>query len=119
MKPESGAQPTPFNEQAEGDGHEHHDFLLLVSGTTSRSARAIVNARSFCESHLRGAYQLEVVDISLRPEVAKAEQIIAAPTLVRARPLPRRLLIGDLSNPEKMRRALGLAAPGADIAGDA
>jgi circadian clock protein KaiB len=116
VAPDSNRQTdaAPFSARAHGDEPEPHAFLLLVSGTTARSARAIVNARQFCEAHLRGCYELEVIDISIRPEVAKAEQIVAAPTLIRLKPAPRRLFVGDLSDPARLLAMLGLpplAAP--------
>ena len=86
---------------------------LYVSGPTPRSARAIVNVRKFCEAHLAGRYELAVIDLSQSPALAARHQIIAAPTLVRALPLPERRFIGDLSNADRLLAGLGvLAAPG-------
>jgi circadian clock protein KaiB len=62
--------------------------------------RAIVNIKKICESHLRGRYQLEVIDIYEKPQLAKGEQIIASPTLIKKLPLPLRRFIGDLSDTE-------------------
>ena len=75
---------------------------LYVSGLTPRSQRAIDNLKAICEEHLQGRYDLEVVDIFQQPEFAKAEQIIAAPTLVKELPLPLRKFIGDMSQTEKI-----------------
>jgi circadian clock protein KaiB len=86
-----------------------HRFRLLVAGTTALSARAIVNARQFCDSFLPGRYALEIVDISRHPEVAQAEQIVAVPVLIRRAPLPRRLFIGDLSEIDRLKAELGIA----------
>jgi circadian clock protein KaiB len=77
-------------------------LCLYLAGNTPVSARAIVNTRRFCEEHLRGRYQLEIVDISLHPERAKDAQIIAAPTLVRKLPLPEQRVIGDMSHTERL-----------------
>jgi circadian clock protein KaiB len=89
---------------------------LFVTGTTARSARAIANLRRVCEEYLQGEYDLEVVDIYLRPELAKEHQIIAAPTLVKMLPLPLRKIIGDLADEERVLAGLDLA-PKNGIAG--
>jgi circadian clock protein KaiB len=81
---------------------------LFVTGTTPRSVRAIANLRRVCDEHLKGAYDLEVVDLYQDPEAAKKYQIIAAPTLVRMLPLPLRKIIGDLANDEKVLAGLDL-----------
>ena len=81
---------------------------LFVTGTTSRSARAIANLRRVCEEHLKGEYDLEVVDIYQHPELAKEHQIIAAPTLVKMLPLPLRKIIGDLADEERVLAGLDL-----------
>ena len=75
---------------------------LYVSGLTPRSQRAIDNLKAICEEHLQGRYDLEVVDIFQQPEFAKAEQIIAAPTLVKELPPPLRKFIGDMSQTQKI-----------------
>jgi circadian clock protein KaiB len=82
---------------------------LFITGTTPRSVRAIANLRRVCDEHLKGAYDLEVVDLYQDPEAAKKYQIIAAPTLVRILPLPLRKIIGDLANDEKVLAGLDLA----------
>lgn len=93
------------------------DLRLYVAGATPASARAVVNARRFCETHLSGRYRLEVLDIGEHVEQATLDQIVAAPTLIRVAPLPLRRLIGDLSDDERLRRSLdplhGLHAAGA------
>jgi circadian clock protein KaiB len=89
---------------------------LFVTGTTARSARAIANLRRVCEEHLQGEYDLEVVDIYLRPEMAKEHQIIAAPTLVKMLPLPLRKIIGDLADEERVLAGLDIA-PKSGMAG--
>ena len=81
---------------------------LYVAGTTPRSNRAIVNIRKICEEHLRGRYELEVVDVVRNPSLAAGEQIIAAPTLVKKLPLPLRRFIGDLSETERILLGLDL-----------
>ncbi len=75
---------------------------LYVSGMTERSRRAIESIRQLCEEHLQGRYSLEVFDISQQPELARKEQLFAAPTLVKRLPLPLRRLIGDLSDEQRV-----------------
>ena len=71
---------------------------LFVSGSTPKSARAIENIKRICEEHLKNQYDLEVIDIYQQPGLARDEQIVAVPTLIRQRPPPERRLVGDLSN---------------------
>jgi circadian clock protein KaiB len=82
---------------------------LFITGTTSRSSRAIANLRRVCEERLRGEYDLEVVDIYQHPAAAKEYQILAAPTLVKMLPLPLRRIIGDLANEERVLAGLDLS----------
>jgi circadian clock protein KaiB len=81
---------------------------LFVTGLTARSTQAIDNIKDICEEELKGRYKLEVVDLSKEPELAKQEDIIAAPTLIKKLPLPLRRLIGDLSNKERVLIGLDL-----------
>ena len=83
---------------------------LYIAGTTPRSARAVANIRDICERNLGGRYDLEVIDIYQKPALAKGEQIIAAPTLVKQLPLPLRRFIGDLSDTERILVGMDLAA---------
>jgi len=87
---------------------ERYLLRLYVAGTTPRSNRAIVNIRRICEEHLKGRYELEVVDVVKNPGLAAGEQIIAAPTLVKKLPLPLRRFIGDLSETERILLGLDL-----------
>lgn len=75
---------------------------LYVTGTTAASARAIERVQSVCQEHLRGRYDLEVIDIYQLPALAKSDQIIATPTLVKVLPAPLRRFIGDLSRVENV-----------------
>jgi len=83
-------------------------LCLYVTGSTPRSARSIFNLRKICEERLLGQYKLEVVDIYQQPDVARQEQIIAAPTLVKKLPLPLRKLVGELSDRERVLAGLDL-----------
>jgi circadian clock protein KaiB len=82
---------------------------LYVTGSTPRSSRSIHNIRRLCEDRLEGRYKLRVIDIYQQPELARKEQIIASPTLIRSFPLPLRKLVGDLSNEESVLAGLDLA----------
>jgi len=81
---------------------------LYVAGLTSRSVAAIESVKQVCEEHLEGRYDLEVVDIYEQPTLAKGEQIIAAPTLIKQLPLPLRRLIGDMADTQKILVGLDL-----------
>lgn len=81
---------------------------LYVTGLTQRSTRAVEAVRSICETHLHGRYELEVIDIHQQPALARSEQIIAAPTLIKSLPLPLHRIIGDLSSTERVLVGLGL-----------
>jgi circadian clock protein KaiB len=88
--------------------HPSYLLRLFVTGTTARSARAIANLRRVCERHLRGEYDLEVIDIYQHPDSAKEYQIVAAPTLVKMLPPPLRRIIGDLANEQRVLAGLDL-----------
>jgi len=77
------------------------ELRLYVAGKTAKSVAAFENLKSLCEEHLSGTYNIEVVDLLVHPQLAKGDQIIAIPTLVRKLPQPIRKIIGDLSNTER------------------
>jgi circadian clock protein KaiB len=77
------------------------ELRLYVAGRTARSVTAIENLKKLCEEHLPGKYVIEVVDLLVHPQLAKGDQIVAIPTLVRKLPQPIRKVIGDLSNVER------------------
>lgn len=81
---------------------------LYVTGTTGRSVHAIQNVKRICDEHLEGRYELEVVDLYKNLPLARGDQIIAAPTLVKRLPLPLRRLIGDMSDDDRMLVGLDL-----------
>jgi len=81
---------------------------LYVAGTTPASTRAIASIKDVCETHLAGRYSLEVVDIYQQPQLARDEQIVAVPTLIKKLPAPLRLLVGDMSNLERVLIGLDL-----------
>jgi circadian clock protein KaiB len=81
---------------------------LYVTGLTPRSVCAVSNLRAICDEYLDGRYDLEVIDIYQQPVLARGEQIIAAPTLVKQLPLPMRRIIGDMSDRERVLLGLDL-----------
>ncbi len=83
-------------------GKGKYMLCLYVAGLTPNSARAISNLKKICEEHLAGQYDLNVIDVYRRPTLAKGEQIVAAPTLIKKLPLPMRKLIGDMSDKGKV-----------------
>ena len=74
------------------------ELRLYVAGHTPKSIKAFDNLKKICEEHLKGKYHIEVIDLLKNPQLAKGDQIIAVPTLVRKLPQPIRKIIGDLSN---------------------
>jgi circadian clock protein KaiB len=89
-------------------GKDKYILRLYITGSTSRSVLALTNLKKICEEYLEGRYELEVIDLYQMPSLAKDEQIIAAPTLIKKLPLPFRRIIGDMSNAEKVLMGLDL-----------
>jgi circadian clock protein KaiB len=89
-------------------GEQRYFLRLFVTGATAKSIRALTNIKRICEEHLQGRYVLEVVDVFQQPHLAKQEQIVAAPTLIKCLPSPLRKLIGDLADVERILLALDL-----------
>jgi len=87
---------------------EPYILKLYIAGMTPLSLRSIENAKRICEEHLADRYQLEVIDISQQPQLAKGAQITAAPTLIREMPLPLRRVVGDLSDTQHVLLGLEL-----------
>jgi circadian clock protein KaiB len=81
--------------------HEIWEFYLYVAGQRPKSLKAVENLKRMCEEHLAGRYRIEVIDLLKNPKLAKEDEIVAIPTLVRKMPEPMRRVIGDLSNLEK------------------
>ena len=87
---------------------EKHILTLYIAGKTQKADRAIENINKYYEEHLQDGYVLEVVDLKEHPELAFSEQIIAIPTLIRKLPAPLRVLVGDLSDKEKVLVGLNI-----------
>ncbi len=85
---------------------------LYVAGNTPNSIAAFANLKEICENHLGGRYQIEVIDLLENPTLAKGDQIVAIPTLVRKLPFPVKKIIGDLSNRERVLVGLDLKPAG-------
>ena len=94
-------------EQAVPDA-EFWNLRLYIAGKTAKSVKAMKNLRSFCERHLDGRYDIEVIDLLENPQLAAGDQILAIPTLVRRLPEPMRKIIGDLSNTDRVLVGLDL-----------
>ncbi len=97
-----------FEKKIKASQKKKYVLRLYIAGATPKSTRAIVNIKKICEEYLKGRYELKVVDIYQQPVLAKGEQIIAAPTLLKKLPLPLRKFIGDMSNTEKILVGLDL-----------
>ena len=85
-----------------------YDLRLYVAGQTPRSLQAFANLKRICEEHLAGRYRIEIIDLVKNPTLAKGDQILALPTLVRTLPAPIRKIIGDLSNEDRVLVGLDL-----------
>ncbi len=84
------------------------DLRLYVAGQSPKSLTAFANLKRLCEEHLAGKYRIEVIDLLENPQLAKGDQILAIPTLVRKLPEPLKKIIGDLSNTERALVGLDL-----------
>ncbi|CAG0947109.1 Circadian clock protein KaiB [Anaerolineae bacterium] len=106
------AKPTPRTPAPAGGAREPklvtYVLHLYVAGQTPRSIAAVANLKKICEEHLAGRYEIKVVDLLENPQLARGDQILAIPTLVRKLPLPVRKIIGDLSNTERVLVGLDL-----------
>ena len=92
------------------DAQELYELRLYVAGQTPKSVAAFANLKKACEEHLAGKYKIEVIDLLVQPQLARGDQIVAIPTLVRRLPNPIRKIIGDMSNTEKLLVGLQLRA---------
>lgn len=83
-------------------------LFLYIAGKTQRTAAAVSNLKIICEDRLKDNYRIEVIDLLKNPQLARSEQIVALPTLVRKSPLPKKSIIGDLSNTDRVLFGLDL-----------
>ena len=94
-----------------GTGRGQHDFWTLrlyIAGQTPNSIAAIANLKNICEEKLQGRYEIEVIDLLQKPQLAKGDQIVAIPTLVRKIPSPMKRIIGNMSQADKVLVGLDL-----------
>lgn len=94
--------------QSSHTAEEVWELRLYVAGQTPKSLKAFANLKKICEEYLEGKYRIEVIDLMENPQLAKGDQILAIPTLVRKLPEPVKQIIGDLSNTEKVLVGLDL-----------
>jgi circadian clock protein KaiB len=107
-KKKSPGTPSITRKTARGAGNEVWDLKLYVAGQSPKSIAAFANLKKLCEEHLKGKYRIDVIDLLKNPQLAKGDQILAVPTLVRKLPVPIRKIIGDLSNTERVLVGLNL-----------
>jgi circadian clock protein KaiB len=99
---------TPKNGTNDSSEDEVWELRLYVAGTTPKSIEAFSNLKKICEEHLAGKYHIEVIDLMENPRLARGDQILAIPTLVRQLPTPIKKIIGDLSDTERVLVGLNL-----------
>ena len=92
----------------QSEKQERWELRLYVAGQTSKSIAAFANLKKICEEHLAGQYSIEVIDLLENPKLARGDQILAIPTLVRKLPQPMKKIIGDLSDTERVLVGLDL-----------
>jgi circadian clock protein KaiB len=95
---------------ADLNNEDIYRLRLFITGASPNSSRAISNLKEICETHLKGKYELEIIDVYQQPLIAEKEQLIALPLLIKRSPSPERRLIGDMSDTEKVLRGLNLSA---------
>jgi circadian clock protein KaiB len=96
------------NTQALNDNGGKYILCLFVSGKSPNSALAVVNIKAICEKYLKNRYELEIIDIYQHPDLAITEEIVALPLLIKKFPIPKKRIVGDLSNTEEVLKGLGL-----------
>ncbi|MCB0196448.1 MAG: circadian clock protein KaiB [Anaerolineae bacterium] len=108
MDNEENAINQKFESFAAQDTEAKYILKLYVAGLSPKSKKAIHNIKEICETHLKGRYELRVIDLYQNPTLAQGEQIVAVPTLVKKLPHPLRKIIGDMSDEEKLLVGLDL-----------
>ena len=88
------------------------NLRLYVAGQTPKSITALANLKRICDEHMSGQYQIEVIDLMENPQLARRDQIVAIPTLIRELPSPLKRIIGDLSNTDRVLVGLDVTARG-------
>ena len=90
------------------DESSYYSLKLFITGASPNSARAIANLKDICEKYLAKKYDLEIIDVYQQPLLAKREQVVALPMLIRYFPLPEKRLFGDMSNVKDVLKGLGI-----------
>jgi len=83
---------------------------LYVSGMSSKSMETIENLKLLCDEHLKGCFELEIIDIFKNPKLASEQHIVFSPSLLKKLPLPKKTLVGTLSDTKKVLKALGVTS---------
>jgi circadian clock protein KaiB len=110
----AGDKLSEFEQTLRDQQDQRFVLRLYVTGMTKRSTQAINNIKHICEAELKSRYSLEVIDLAKQPELARREDIIAAPTLIKQLPLPLRRLIGDLTDKERVLAGIDFRPQAAD-----
>lgn len=85
---------------------KHYKFILFISGMSVKSVNALENLRKICDTHFKDNFELEIIDINKDTSLAASNQIIALPTLIKIKPDPKRIMVGDLSDTVKVLKIL-------------
>ena len=101
-------QPYPNGPDHPAPPSPEYLLHLCITGATPNSTRAVRNIKNICEQYLKGRYELLIVDVYQQPELAQREDLIGVPTLVKRRPGLVRRLVGDLSDHDRVLKALGI-----------
>lgn len=100
--------PTLENTNDASPEEDNYILMLFISGMSVKSISAIENLRDICDTYLTGKFELEIIDVSQQIELAAMHQIVATPTLIKTKPLPQKIILGDLSNTNKVLNALNI-----------
>lgn len=114
---QDGAALARFQEALVERDRTRYDLMLFVNGASALSARAVADVRALGDAYLHGRYRLQVVDLRRNPGLVASRGVLASPTLIKDQPLPKRVLVGDLSDTGRLLRALDIeplahSAPG-------
>jgi len=102
MPKKSATKSSVAHALSNGGSGDHWDLKLYIAGQTPKSLTAFSNLKRFCEENVPGKYHIEEIDLAKNPKLARTDQILAIPTLVRKLPAPMRKIIGDLSDKQKI-----------------
>lgn len=98
----------PIAPSGDSGNPAEYDLHLFITGASPHSTRAVTNIKRICEKHLAGRYHLRIVDVYHETDILRDEDILALPLLIKKLPLPKRKMIGDLSDTERVLKGLGL-----------